>query len=338
MLEEKDGLPVLKIAKSKSSLKKKLQVEVSSRVSEKSDGVILDGCAILWVIHWHLNGTVRDFVDGFNQYVLQKMSTCSHLNVIFDRYKDYSIKSRTRSSRAGAASRASDMPLPPQSVMLTGRKNKEQLIDFIVSELTYRIQGYRHPTSLTITGRLPVPVEIKGGSTIMRQDMKTTHEEADVIIPQQMMNLVESGCSCVRVICDDTDVFALLLHYYKAKGVTASILMEGTSPQQAIINIGETIKKHTDIISSLLHAHALTGCDTVGSYHGIGKATAVKVLQSGFRFEHLGDPNADIDLVVKEATRFIAACYNATIDPGESTTDVRYRIWVSKTGRRGARI
>ena len=77
MFEEKDGLPVLKIAKSKSSLKKKLQVEVSSRVSEKSDGVILDGCAILWVIHWHLNGTVRDFVDGFNQYVLQKMSTCS---------------------------------------------------------------------------------------------------------------------------------------------------------------------------------------------------------------------------------------------------------------------
>ena len=114
--------------------------------------------------------------------------------------------------------------------------------------------------------------------------------------------------------------------------------MEGTSPQQAIINIGETVKKHTDIISSLLHAHALTGCDTVGSYHGIGKATAVKVLQSGFRFEHHGDPNADIDLVVKEATRFIAACYNATIDPGESTTDVRYRIWVSKTGRRGARI
>ena len=187
MFEEKDGLPVLKIAKSKSTMKKKLQVEVSSRVYDKSDGVILDGCAILWVIHWPSNGTVRDFVDGFNQYVVKKMSTCSHLNLIFDCYKDFSIKSKTRSSRAGAASReyqlSLDMPLPPQSVMLTGTRNKEQLIEFIVSELTKKVQGYKHPTSLIVTGKSPVPVEIKGGSTVMHQDLQTLHEEADVIIP-----------------------------------------------------------------------------------------------------------------------------------------------------------
>ena len=86
-------------------MKKQLQVEVSSHVSDKLDGVILDGCAILWVIHWPSDGTVRHFIDGFNQYVVKKMSTCSHLHLIFDRYKDYSIKSKTRSSRAGAASR-----------------------------------------------------------------------------------------------------------------------------------------------------------------------------------------------------------------------------------------
>ena len=76
IFEEKDELPVLKIAKSKSTMKKQLQVEVSSHVSDKSDGVILDGCAILWVIHWPLDGTLRHFMDGFNQYVVKKMSTC----------------------------------------------------------------------------------------------------------------------------------------------------------------------------------------------------------------------------------------------------------------------
>ena len=341
MFEEKDGLPVLKIAKSKSTMKKKLQVEVAFCVSDKSDGVILDGCAILWVIHWPSDGTVRDFVDGFNQYVV-KMATCSHLNLIFDRYKNCSIKSKTRSSRAGAASReyqlSLDMPMPPQSVMLTGTQNKEQLIEFIVSELTKKVQGYKHPTSLIITGKSPVPVEIKGGSTVMRQDLQTTHEEADVIIPQQVLHLVGCRCSCIQVVCDDMDVFALLLYFHQAKDVSTTVLMEGTSPQRAVINIGDTVNKHQNIVSNILHAYALTGCDTVGSYHGIGKTTVIKVLQSGFQFESVGDPAADIGMVVKEATRFIAACYNVPINPEDTMTDVRYRVWVSKTGRKGARV
>ena len=146
------------------------------------------------------------------------MSTCSHLHLIFDRYKDYSIKSKTRSSRAGAASReyqlSLDMPLPPQSVTLTGTRNKEQVIEFIVCELTKKVQDCKHPTSLLMTGKSLVPVEIKSGSTVMRQDLQTTHEEADVIIPQQVMHLICCGCSCIRVICDDMDVFALLLYFH----------------------------------------------------------------------------------------------------------------------------
>ena len=72
----------------------------------------------------------------------------------------------------------------------------------------------------------------------MRQDLQTTHEEADVIIPQQVKHLIGCGCSCIRVVCDDTDVFALLLYFHQAKDVSATVLMEGTSPQRAVINIG----------------------------------------------------------------------------------------------------
>jgi len=105
-----------------------------------------------------------------------------------------------------------------------------------------------------------------------------------------------------------------------------------------IPNIGDTVKKHQNIVSSIVHAHALTGCDTVGSYHGIGKTTAIKVLQSGFQFESVGDPAADIGMVVKDATRFIAACYKVSINQGDTMTDVRYSVWISKAGRKGARV
>lgn len=55
----------MRIATSKSVLKNKLQVTQSARVSVKPDVIIIDGCAILWCIHWPSNATVQDFVDNF---------------------------------------------------------------------------------------------------------------------------------------------------------------------------------------------------------------------------------------------------------------------------------
>ena len=40
----------------------------------------------------------------------------------------------------------------------------------------------------------------------LRHDMSTTHEEADVIIPQQVITAIEEGATCVKVISDDTCV------------------------------------------------------------------------------------------------------------------------------------
>lgn len=45
------------------------------------------------------------------------------------------------------------------------------------------------------------------------------------------------------------------------------------------VDIGETAKKYISIVPNLMSAHALTGCDTVGGYYGIGKTKAVKVLE-----------------------------------------------------------
>ena len=42
----------LRIAKSKSILKNKLQVEQSAHATGQADAIVVDGCAILWVVHW----------------------------------------------------------------------------------------------------------------------------------------------------------------------------------------------------------------------------------------------------------------------------------------------
>ena len=56
----------MKISKSKSDLKKLLQTTVSVRQIEKEiTCFILDGSAILYVVNWPANGTLKDYVDNF---------------------------------------------------------------------------------------------------------------------------------------------------------------------------------------------------------------------------------------------------------------------------------
>ena len=96
------------------------------------------------------------------------------------------------------------------------------------------------------------------------------HEEADVIIPNQVAYLENLRCCRIKVFSDDTDVFVLLVHYYTDKKLTATLIMEPTCQGCSSVNIGSTVAKHRSIAPHLLSAHALTGCDTVASYFGIG--------------------------------------------------------------------
>ena len=71
MFEEKTR--DLRIAKSKSILKNKLQVEQSARATGQPDAIVIDGCAILWVVYWPSKGSVQDLVTNFVKYVKGKL-------------------------------------------------------------------------------------------------------------------------------------------------------------------------------------------------------------------------------------------------------------------------
>ena len=64
-----------------------------------------------------------------------------------------------------------------------------------------------------ITFTESVPVVIQCGIVFRRQDLMTCHEEADVIIIQQMVKAAESGVKRINIVCADTYVFVLLLQF-----------------------------------------------------------------------------------------------------------------------------
>ena len=210
----------MRICTAKSVLKKLLQSEVSIRNIEKEiTCTVIDGSAVLYVIHWPAAGTLKDYIDNMKDY-LGKLLQKRDVFLVFDRYKAYSTKSVTRSGRSTQAARVHSlnqaMPLPPQKVVLTVTENKQQLIRIICEELERDqefLQRYTSDHKLLITGDKDIPVELNKGIVIQRADMKTTHEEADNIIVQQMVAAANENQKGISVLSDNTDVFVLLLHH-----------------------------------------------------------------------------------------------------------------------------
>ena len=48
----------------------------------------------------------------------------------------------------------------------------------------------------------------------MSEDLKSTIEEADVIIIQQVAKVANDGVESIKVLCDDTYVFILLVYHF----------------------------------------------------------------------------------------------------------------------------
>ena len=90
--------------------------------------------------------------------------------------------------------------------------------------------------------------------------------------------------------------------------------------------------KNNAIIPDLISAHAVSGCDTVTSYYGIGKSKVIKILQSGYCILAVGDVNAELTVVNQEASKFVSACYGYPHCVDTMTT-IRQKMWINKVGK-----
>ena len=77
------------------------------------------------------------------------------------------------------------------------------------------------------------------------------------------------------------------------------------SPSRAHIDIQGTAQAHRSVLSNLLQAHALTGCDTVSNFYGIWKSTVVTVLESVVPISDLGLRDIPMREVIKQCYTFI---------------------------------
>ncbi len=291
----------------------------------------------------HFSGSSPGRVDAFKAFVYEALQTTDVI-LVFDRYFPSSIKTFTRMQRAGSSrlhNLTLDMRVPAKQVILTNTKNKIQL-NAMLGEGLLDTDFYINATqkhTLTVAGITDVPVEMVAGVKIDRHDLCSTHEEADILITQHAISSSLSGKS-VRVVCDDTDVFVLLVHFYnsKCKGSNAApMVMSSPVKERTVVDIRATAEAHSDIADDLLAMHGLSGADTVASLHGIGKTTVAKISKKGgFSLSKVGDVNADMESVESQATKFICAAYGKVAESCTSMTECRVKMWRSKTWKTGA--
>ena len=100
---------------------------------------------------------------------------------------------------------------------------------------------------MIVAGVSDVPIEIAHGVRIDRQELSSSHEEADIIITQHAIFASILG-KVVRVVCDDTDVFVLLVHYYNGLCTNlAPMIMSSPKSERVVIDIRATAARHGDI-------------------------------------------------------------------------------------------
>ena len=276
---------------------------------------------------------------GQQMVLLQISSLMSYLTnsdvyLIFDRYHEYSIKSTMRDGRETGITRKHHLlwttKLPAEKVVLSSVENKKQLIRILCEELTEDRLFHLRSTGdhkLVVTGEDPCPIEVQNEERSTRYDLETHQEEADIIIVLKWVGEAQS----ISVISDDTDVFVLLLHHYQLAGLEVPLTMESPSKERAILDINLTQAKHKEIVTNLLPVHAISGCDTVACYLGIGKGRVIKRLKEGCDLSAIGNVLAPLQQVIHQATRFISVCYGMKDSTDMSHT--RLLVWGKKNGK-----
>ena len=159
--------------------------------------------------------------------------------------------------------------------------------------------------------------------------MTITHEETDTMIIHQVAYV---GANNVLVVADDTDIVVLLCHFVFRGDIAGHVIMISPIRGRTVIDINASVDKNPAVMEDILAAHGLTGCDTVATYHGIGKGIALKVLRSGgLSLSKVGDITSSVQDALGQSTSFIVSCYG--YPESAYLTDARQKIWSLRVSR-----
>ena len=125
----------------KSTLNKMFQVEVSQRLIISPTAIVMDVSAV-WTVDWPSHANVETFISGFKVSLSIRLLEAD-VHLCFDRYRDYSTKSSTRSARViNTFVHQFDLktPLPARGAVLKNCANDTDVFALLIFYLNEKLQ------------------------------------------------------------------------------------------------------------------------------------------------------------------------------------------------------
>lgn len=277
--------------------------------------------------------TFGDLADTFVKAVLKAGSKYQRIDIVFDRYRQETIKGATRTRRTKASQpirrlvEGRDVPLPKNwTHFLSLPDNKVDLAHLLSEELCSQAPDDKE---IVVAGGFRDELEVRSSkATTNLTHLSATHEEADTRL---VLHAVHSQYNTVVVLSRDTDVLVLLVSHFPQVVCKHLWMMSGTTKKQRYIPIDAVFNNlPRDSAPSLVAFHALTGCDTTSYIASHTKSSLWKV----FKEHHPLLRNLGIGDLTEQTRRSSEAFVCRIYDVHKTdSVDAARHILFSKTGK-----
>ena len=300
----------------------------------KVDVKIIDGAALVHMLDPHKSSipirTFRDYSQlVFLPYIKHILRDVVRVDVVWDIYKENSLKTQTRQDRgSGNHIRVDNTTKIPANWknFLRCDANKDNFFKLLASA----IQEFEPPAQKQVISTHG-PNAVSSPITDM-SGLFCTQEEADTRLLFHASHSFHHGYNKVMVHATDTDVVVI--------AVAVSRIFQNCEVWVAFGHGNKLryIPCHlianalgTDASCGLLFFHAVSGCDTVSAFRGVGKKTAWAIWRS---MPHLDQifarlshaPKQILPEDLKQLERFVVLLYQRT-SPLSRVNDARKQMF-----------
>ena len=323
----------------KSALSRHLQKNAASAsVVPDGSATIVDGMALVN----RLTGNHNNFGDvamAVLKMALKEGSSSKRIDVVFDTYKEVSIKNMQRLIRGEELGVTLQNISASQLVrqwreFLSKVGNKTSLITFMVNEWKTEKYTAKLKEKILYATCEDKCYKITSESTETIEELESLHEEADGRLLFHAAHAAAAGFKAVIVAAEDTDVLILCLKSQSQINVPL------------FVQCGKARKKQVDIkkiahalgpacVQGIVGMHAYTGCDTVSSLFGKGKINILKLMCANpdvqNAFAKLGEEyevSEGLFDILEKATCLIYAAKTKI----SNVNELRYHLFCAKKG------
>ena len=304
----------------------------------KPTACVFDGMNILHKMRGD-NMTFGELSDHLFAFVLRTSEGCTRIDMIFDVYQQSSIKQAERQSRASEHGIRFTNIAPGHKIqqwrrLLMCGTSKMKLIGFILEQWkqpNYREQLAQKTVYFTSGD---VCFKLSRSSVSEVSELASSHEEADTRMLLHAKH-ASANYKAIVIVAEDTDVFILCLAF-QSQIKSGMYIKCGSASRIRYIDIQKVADAiGLNVCAALLGLHAYTGCDSVSSFSGRGKLTALKLLQNNVNFQdtfkQLGQDWPLSGELLANLQIFTCRLYAAHTDITE-VNEMRYQLFRLKNG------